>query len=105
MQPTSGSVQPQLLQPVFQKLGGIGRILEQLGILAEANQKRQVLGTQNRAEELARGPVFGVDQPFLAPADVHQQANGKREVRFAREVLDLLLFPVFEQVEVALVQV
>ena len=49
--------------------------------------------------------MFGVDQPLLASADVHQQADGQRQIGFAGEVLDLLLLAVFEQVEVAFLQV
>jgi hypothetical protein len=40
--------------------------------------------------------VFGVDQTFLASADVYQQPDGQREVGFPSEVFDLLLLAVFE---------
>src|SRR5260370_34235219 len=58
MQTSNVGVHMQSLETRSQKLGGIGVVLQQLGIRSEADQKRQVLFPQDRAEKWIGRVVF-----------------------------------------------
>ena len=96
------------LQPVqarAQQIGRVGVILQQLGILAKADQERQILFAQHGPEKLIGRILFDVDQVHLAGAHVDQQANGERKVRLAIEILDLLFLAVLKNFEVILIKI
>ncbi len=79
--------------------------MQQLGIFAERNEKRLVLGPDHARKELRGGIALDINQPFLARADVNQQSQGDGQIRFTREALDRLRFAVLFDSEVTLLQV
>ena len=100
MQAAHRDAQPQLVQPLLQQAHGVGQILQQFGFGAELDEERLVLRANHLRKKLGSRALFGVDQPLLAGAGVDQQAEGQRQVGFAREVLDLLFLAVFVNLEV-----
>ena len=95
----------QLVQPLGEQADRVGVILQELGFLAESDQESLVLLAQNLRKELGGRAAFHADQVALAAAHVHQQPDRQRQVRLAREILDGLLFAVFEDGEVLGLQV
>src|SRR5690348_18287260 len=93
-------VHAQTVESGTQELGRVGVILEQLGIGAEADEKREILLAQYGAKELIGGVLFDLDEVHLAGADIDQQADGEREIGLAIEVLDGLFFAILEDLEV-----
>ena len=95
----------QPVQPGAQQLRRVGVVLQQLGVLAKADQKRQILLTQYASEKLIGRVLLDLDQVHLAGADVDEQPDGERQIGLAIEILDLLLLAVFEDVEVVLIEI
>ncbi len=79
----------QILQRLFQKLAGRGDVLQQFRLKIEVNHKRHVLlGTQHLFKETVAGRTLFPDQPPLAPAGIHQQAERERQIAFLGEIRD-----------------
>jgi hypothetical protein len=95
----------QLIEPLTQQPRGAGVVLQQFGFFAEADEEGFVLLTQDLGEELGGGIALDIDQVPLAAADVHQEADGEREVGFPGEILDDLGFALFEDGEIVLLEV
>ncbi len=104
MDPAHPRRDAQLAQPFGQQPRRAGVILQQLGLFPKADQERQILLPQHVPEELRRRAAFDIDEVALAPADVHQQADGQRQIGFFGEILDRLRLAILQNSEILLLQ-
>ncbi len=104
-EPAHAGTHLQPIQAGAQELGRVGVILQQLGVFAEADQKRQVLLAQYRSEELISCVLLDFDQVlWLALTSMSNPMVSGRSVSRLKE-LDLLFLAVLENLEVVLVQI
>ena len=94
-------VELQSVERVRQEFGRAGEVLQQLRVLAEADDEGEILGLEHAREELPGRGLFNADQAFLATADVDQQSDGsERQISTPRvKALIVLLRAVFEDRE------
>ena len=77
-----------LLRASRSRRGRVGEILQQVGFDIEADDKRQVLGAQNLAQEIGADFLLHLQNPLLAAAGIDQNAQGQRQIGFGGEILD-----------------
>ena len=83
----------------------VREVLQQIDVYIEADKKSFVLFAQQPLQELRADFLLNRKHTILAEAGVEQDANGKRQVRFGFEVLDVLGLAVFYYLEFISVQV
>src|SRR6266545_4923040 len=95
MDASHAGVNSQSLEAGLQQLDRIREVLQELGFLAEADQECLVFLSKHLGEKCCGGAPFDLEQILLASADVYQQSDRQRQIRFPCKVLDRLLLAIF----------